>query len=313
MFNPAPGLLRLALDVYRDSPGAIDLSQHECLQRFRHRRQYDDLLRLRKRLRGRLEPLGDGQGGFGNDETATLGPFPGKGFNNVPMQCDPSVNSPDPEDTNASGALLLDIPAFETTDSADYDGGITGVLFGQFKNDYIYDTGGTTWAIDASLYESISFDIMVSNTVIPSASGDFGTIGVGFIAEGTPRGGDTYGNPTIPGSAQGAWQHIVVPLPKGGVQNANEIVGWCFKYGVSETPGYPTNGQHITFWLDNIRANLAPPVPPPTLLSVTPAVNGLNLWEVGTDTNQDEDIESGTQGGNGWQLATAPPPLWNIN
>lgn len=245
-----------------------------------------------------------GQGGVGDDDGSGI---PGNGFNNVPIQCDPSQNSPDPEDTNASGALLIDIPSWDTTNSG--DGGTTGVWFGSFHDDYIYDTGGTAWAIDANLYSSISFDIMVSNTVIPSASGDFGTIGVGFIAQGTPRGGDTYGNPTIPGSAQGHWQHIVVPLPKGTVQNASTIVGWCFKYGESETPAYPTNGQHITFWLDNVRVNLSPPPPPPTLTGIMPAIDGLNLWEVGTDTNQDEDIESATQGGNGWQLATPGTPV----
>ena len=241
-----------------------------------------------------------GQGGTGNVDGESVG------FNNVPAQCDPSVNSPDPEDTNASGALLIDIQSWNEGSG---DGGTTGVMFGQFKNDYIYDTGTSAWFIDATLYESISFDIMVTNTQAPSAAGDYGNIGVGFIAENTPGGGQTYGNPIIPGSAKGNWVHIVVPLTNATITDASTICGWCFKFGESETPTYPVLGQHVTYWLDNVRVNLKPPPPPPTLTGITPAVAGMNLWMIGTDTNQEEDLESATQGGNGFQNATSATPV----
>src|ERR1700753_204180 len=97
-----------------------------------------------------------GQGGVGNDDADG-----NAGFNNVPVACDPSQNSPFSGDTNASGALLISIPVWNN-DSG--DGGTTGVMFGQFHNDYIYDTGSSAWAIDAELYDSISFDILGSNT-----------------------------------------------------------------------------------------------------------------------------------------------------
>ena len=225
------------------------------------------------------------------------------GFNNVPIQCDPSQNSPDLEDTNASGALLISIQSWQNGTG---DGGTTGVMFGQFKDDYIYDTGTSAWFIDANLYESISFDIMVSNTVAMDTTGNFGTLGVGFIAENTPGGGQTYGNPVIPGSAQGHWQHIVVPFNSASVVDANLICGWCFKFG---NTNYPALGAEFVMWLDNVRVNLKPPVPPPTMGRVFPAITGMNLWMIGTDTNQEEDLESATQGGNGWQLATAATPV----
>src|SRR5271168_3485349 len=60
-----------------------------------------------------------GQGGEGNVDGESVG------FNNVPAQCDPSQNSPDPEDTNASGALLIDV---QTWTNGTGDGGAVGVM-----------------------------------------------------------------------------------------------------------------------------------------------------------------------------------------
>jgi hypothetical protein len=237
-----------------------------------------------------------GQGGTGNVDGQNIG------FNNVPAQCDPTQNSPDPEDTNASGALLISV---ESWNNGTGDGGTTGVWFGQFKDDYIYDTGANSWFIDANLYQSISFDIMVSNTIAPDTNGNFGTLGVGFIAENTPGGGQTYGNPTIPVAAQGHWQHIVVPLTNA-IVDANTICGWCFKFGNTT---YPALGAKFVMWLDNVRVNVKSAVPPPTMGRVIPAIPGMNLWMIGTDTNQQEDLESATQGGNGWQLATSNNPV----
>lgn len=237
-----------------------------------------------------------GQGGTGFVDGQNVG------FNNVPAQCDPSQNSPDPANTNASGALLINIGSWNHGTG---DGGVTAVWFGQFKNDYIYDTGASSWFIDANLYESISFDIMVSNTVAKDSNGNFGTLGVGFIAENTPGGGQTYGNPTIPGSAEGQWQHIVVPLTNA-ITDANTICGWCFKFGNTT---YPALGANFVMWLDNVRVNVKPAVPPPTMGRVIPAITGMNLWMIGTDTNQQEDLESATQGGNGWQLAAPNNPV----
>ena len=242
--------------------------------------------------------------GFGDPGVGDAVGWYGQFFGNTPMQCDPTVNAPNSNgDTNASGAMVFSIPSWNAS-------GGTAVEFITFNLSGEYNE---SWGIDADLYTNISFDLMVSNTVPLSAAGDFGTLGVGFVANGTPRGGDVYGNELIPASAQGHWTHFVVPLPRGGVQNASTIVGWCLKYGQGETPTYPAAGQNITFWIDNLQVTLAPPPPPPTMESIIPAVNGMNLWMVGAgpfaDTNQEEDIESATEGGNGWQLATGANPV----
>jgi len=229
-----------------------------------------------------------------------------QGFDDVPVECDPSQNSPVSEDTNASGALLIDIQSWNNGTG---DGGPTGVMFGTFNDDQAFETTTGAWAINANLYESISFDIMVSNTIPMSAAGDFGHIGVGFIDYGEADGAQTYGDPTIPGSAQGHWTHIVVPLTNSTIADAGDIVGWCFEYGQSEAPAYPAVGQQVVFWLDNVRVNLKPPSPPPTLTDITPATPGMNLWMIGFDTNQEEDLESDIEGGNGWQLATGANPV----
>jgi hypothetical protein len=101
----------------------------------------------------------------------------------------------------------------------------------------------------------------------------------------------------------------VVPFVGSQVAGASTIVGWCFKFPATGTPAYPAVGQPYVIWLDNVRVNLSPPPPAPTLTDVFPAQDGLNMWEVGTDTNQQEDIESDTQGGNGFQLATSASPV----
>jgi hypothetical protein len=216
----------------------------------------------------------------------------GLSFGNTAMTNDPTMNVDN--DTNVNGSLYCSLPFTGINEQVQ--------IFGTFDNEYGYDNSEQ---IPLDLITNIAFDIHVQPGTIPDSSGNFGQIVMSVVDPGWNDGGrvGTWTAITIPGTASNGWVHLqdanlsndlaTMELSESGLStvytNAAGVGFYVQSYG-----GYPTNT--FTFWIDNVAVTTSsapPPPPPPPTLSISPVVQGLNLFTgSGTGLNNRENLET---------------------
>jgi hypothetical protein len=217
----------------------------------------------------------------------------------------------------------------------------TGATIGSISNSWTYNgstNGGTGttyfdvldnnfWAgatFNAGAYSNISFDFKydtnstITNSTTTNTTQQFNWVIDNHLA---PDGGGGSGGAFVATFANsganasnfdGAWHHVNIPIP-------NTIPD----IAVSKGPGYEwfnaagTSGT-FSFWLANIDLQLNTTPPPPPIVSFTPVVQGLNLWndkppnytrhQVRTDIVGDFNVDwvGHTPVTYTWNLAHAP-------
>jgi hypothetical protein len=150
----------------------------------------------------------------------------------------------DASNNAASGSLKVVSPLNQPN-------GTQNVFFGTFasnvNNAYDFSVGA-----NLTLYSNISFDIRVAPGTPLSGSGNYGSIGVGFIS--TNYYYEQFGaSVAIPASASSQWVHLSVPIVLTQ-SNLSNVPGLAFD--INSYSGYPL--FTITNWIDNISANSAP-------------------------------------------------------
>jgi hypothetical protein len=249
----------------------------------------------------------------------------GAGYN-LPMTNDPTMDSGG--NTNVSGSLLCVSPfapegeeaAGATAAEPSY--GEQNLMSGTFGNGSLYDDSLVMKILTVT---NISFDIHVLPGTPTDANGDFGGLNVGLKSVANPTTSDLdadfnyYTNLVIiPGAATNGWVHLSETNAQqfqncalnSGDTYAEGPEFYYTQYGPpSGVSGYPTNP--VTFWIDNIVVNSStapPPPPPPPTLSISPAVQGLNLFTASggsSATYNREDIEASQQNYS-WVNASGP-------
>ena len=117
----------------------------------------------------------------------------------------------------------------------------------------------------------------------------------------------TITNVTIPTSNVSKWVRYVCPINKATAPGAtgNLATGPAFNincYGGENVPLY-TNTTPTKMWIDNVYVKLSNvPTPPPTMLTVTDPVSGLNLFSssASSDQYQRTSIKLNNSAGAGW-------------
>jgi hypothetical protein len=139
------------------------------------------------------------------------------------------------------------------------------------------------------LVTNIQFDIHVLPGTPTDTNGNFGAMNVGLKSITYQADTAFYTNlVTIPGAATNGWvtlhetnaaQFQYAALNSGDT-NAQGVEFYYTQYGPpTGEAGYPTNV--VTFWIDNVIVNTSaapPPPPPPPVVTIAPAVAGLNLF-----------------------------------
>jgi len=170
--------------------------------------------------------------------------------NNLPITNDVHM---DAGGNSSSGSLYIPNPFTTPTQN---------VFFGTFGNQYGYDS---TTRANLFLYSDITFDIRVSSNSVPSAAGDFGTIGVGEIS--STYAYEEFGRVTIPGAATNGWIHMSVNIDYTQA-NLTNAAGIGFDY--NSYYGYPIfpagSGESVNFWIDNLEVHAIVPEPSPLAL-----------------------------------------------
>ena len=202
-------------------------------------------------------------------------------YNNVQATCDPTTGPSSP----IVGANTTDYGSMEVI--SPLAGSTQNLFFGTFasniNNSYDFSVEANTL-----VYSNVSFDILVAPGQPLSGSGDYGSIGVGFISSGYGYEQITGGGVRIPASASTSWAHLSVPLDQ--TQGFGNVPGICFdlnSYGYDATLGHNYPLFTITDWFANISlvGSTAPPPPPPTMLPPQTPIVGLNVLNTSPAAN----------------------------
>jgi hypothetical protein len=221
----------------------------------------------------------------------------GVDFNNTPVLW--SSTEDDTPAVPGSGSMEISIP---WNMGGQYD---QAVIFGTFDNQYGYDF---TETINATTYTNITFDVHVDPTSPTNQNGNFGNLTVGFI---TPQDSQiTWPASTValPLAATNGWYHYVIPIDitQPNLNMAGGIVLSMNTYSGGSLQASPTPTH---FWVDNLQVVAATvPVAPPTLLTPTIPVQGLNFVSSAADggVNGRIDVQTVNNTGNGWLGASGP-------
>jgi hypothetical protein len=204
---------------------------------------------------------------------------------NLEMTNDPTMDADG--NTNVSGSLLC-ISPFAPRGTIPPGGYAPIPSYGE-QNLMSGTFGGGLFDISVQMsiasVTNISFDIHVKPGTPTDANGNFGSMEVGLKT--TNYQGDTsyYTNEiTIPGAATNGWVHLAETNAAQFQYEANNSLdnyaqGVEFYYTSYGDGGYPTNV--VIFWIDNLVVNSSvapPPPPPPPVMTIAPAVAGLNLF-----------------------------------
>ncbi len=198
-------------------------------------------------------------------------------------------------DTNDSGSMYVNVPWSLYTGSQDQN-----VFYITFSDIGKFDQSEQ---MEILIITNISWYIHVDPSSVTNSAGNFGTLSGGLIDTGYGRRDTTF--LTIPGSATNGWVLMSETNVADFVAAANAsdaadpgaamAFGVCFNqnsYGTS--PNYPENT--LIYWIDNVTAQTAakpPPPPPPPTMSISPVVQGLNLFTDGNSTvNNRESLET---------------------
>jgi hypothetical protein len=222
---------------------------------------------------------------YGSGSVASWIYWYGLGFNDTPMTNDPTMTASG--DTNTYGSLYVSLGFGASGDQ--------GVFFGTFNNSGAYNGSEV---MPLNVVTQLAFDIHVQPGSPTNSSGDFGQITMALIDPGW-SGSDFgyFSGITIPGSATNGWVHLVdansaSDIVKMMTAGLTQAAGVGFDY--NSYGGYPTSP--ITFWIDNVAivtAAAPPPPPPPPTVSISPTVQGLNLFTGnGAALNSRENLES---------------------
>jgi len=237
----------------------------------------------------------------------------GAGYN-LPMTNDMTMDANG--DTNVSGSLYCYSP-FAPRGTIPPNGGTAPIpTYGeQNLMSGTFDGGLFDTAVQMEILTitNIQWDIHVKPGTATNSDGNFGVIYAGLKSIG--YSGDTgywTNGLTIPGAATNGW----VTMKETNAQefqaealNGTDTYaqGVEFYYNSYTGNNYPTNP--VAFWIDNIIVNSSvapPPPPPPPVMTIAPAVPGLNLFTgTGTSLYNRENIEA-TQGAYSWVNAAGP-------
>jgi hypothetical protein len=156
----------------------------------------------------------------------------------------------DAASNSASGSLKVSIPWSGTGDQQ--------LLFGTWDNNYGYDLRIVK---DGTYLTNISFDIYVDPSSPTNASGNWGSISVGFVtASGVPPnasfgGAATWNSSLVTLPTPGQWTHFSIPVdPTTASQSITNVGGFLVQM---QTYGAPLNGTTL-FWVDNLKTQAAP-------------------------------------------------------
>ena len=221
-----------------------------------------------------------------------------------PITFDTTKNStllPPPTSGPGSGSLLFLSPWPGVPENSGKGG--QNQIYGTFDGGGQYNTGTT---IDATKYDSLSFDLYVDPTSPTNSAGHVCVLTVGFFLNNYSV--YTISNATISTDNYGKWMRYVCPINKATAPAppGNLAAGPAFNincYG-GENANLFTNTTPTTMWIDNIYLQLSKVVaPPPTLSKTLASPNpGLNLFSGGpsTDQYQRNSIKLLSTTGNGW-------------
>ncbi len=175
------------------------------------------------------------------------------------------------------------------------------VFYGLFAEGGIYDI---SQIIDASKYESITFDIHVDASSPTNLAGNICTLQVGTFH--TNYSFFVVTNAIISTSATNGWTHYVCPINPTTIPGPdNHCAGIAFNVTCYGGPNANlVQGTNTTyFWLDNVQINRAKiKTPPPSLTAITEPVAGLNLFSstASSDQYQRTNIKLLSNSGVGW-------------
>jgi hypothetical protein len=215
------------------------------------------------------------------------------------MNC---TNGPGPTSQPGVGGALKYISPWPGVPQNTGKGG-QNQIYGTFDGGGQYNTGTS---IDATKYDSLSFDLYVDSASPTNPAGHFCVLSVGFFLNS--YGVYTITNVTIPTSNGGKWVRYVCPINKASAPGGtgNLATGPAFNincYGGENAPLF-TNTIPTTMWIDNIYVKLSNvPTPPPTLSTlITEPLSGLNLFSssASSDQYQRTNIKLNNSSGAGW-------------
>jgi len=171
---------------------------------------------------------------------------------------------------SGAGSLKVNIP-FDTNGTVNVG---QGAWFGNFDNNSAYDT---TIVYDGTFFTNIECDVLMDPSDPVSASGDYGTMGIGLLDAGTPSGARVAGTITIPGTASNTWFHVRIPVDKtASYLSIPGVIGVSFVYS-KYANSFLTNP--VIMHIDNLAVHLGAVSNPPPTMSITTVQPGLNFVE----------------------------------
>jgi len=169
---------------------------------------------------------------------------------------------------------------------------------------------GNWWGavyFDGSQYASIQLDFKYDTTsTIPNGANISFGLGMGYANQMFVSEAITDGS----GIFDGRWHHLAIPINDGEIavdqQNNGSLCSGVFMYDWSADVGTKN------FWLANVwlLANTGPQLPV-SMLNVTPATQGLTIWNASSGINDRNEVLANTASGLSW--AGHPGASYTIN
>jgi hypothetical protein len=215
------------------------------------------------------------------------------------MNC---TNLPGPTSAQGTGGALKFISPWPGVPQNTGKGG-QNQIYGTFDGSGQYATGVN---IDATKYDSLTFDLFVDPASPTNQAGHICVLSVGFFLNNYSV--YTITNVPIATNNFGKWMRYTCPINKATAPSGtgNLATGPAFNincYG-GENASLFTNTVPTTMWIDNLYVKLSNvPTPPPTMSTfITEPKAGLNLFSAPptTDNFQRNSVKSTTTTGVTW-------------
>jgi hypothetical protein len=224
------------------------------------------------------------------------------------MNC---TNGPGPTSDPGVGGAIKFITPWPGVPANSGKGG-QNQIYGTFDGGGQYNTGTS---IDATKYDSMTFDLFVDPASPTNNAGHFCVLSVGFFLNNYSV--YTITNITIPTSNGGKWVRYRCPINKASAPagTGNLATGpafniYCYGGSGNENSFLYTNTIPTVMWIDNLYVKVSNvPTPPPTLSTLITEPNaGLNLFSAmpnpptppDNDRFQRNSIKSTTRTGVSW-------------
>ncbi|HEX3720118.1 MAG TPA: hypothetical protein VH595_19385 [Verrucomicrobiae bacterium] len=241
--------------------------------------------------------------------------IPPLGTYNLTMTNDPTMDADG--NTNVSGSLLCYSPF--APPGVTPAGGSAPIPSGGDQNlmSGVFAVGSGIFSTNVLMkiasVTNISFKIHVLPGTVTDANGNFGAMEVGFKSQSYNADTGYYTNElTIPGAATNGWvlmQETNAQQFQYAAENSGDSTAQGVEFYYTSYSGYPTNP--VMFWIDDLQVHssvVAPPPPPPPTLSISQAVQGLNLFTASGGSSavyNRENIEA-SQANYSWVNASGP-------